>query len=405
MRLGEPGKETSRQKALTKLCFFIATGRNAMVVVICAVISYVFKSHGQTPFVLTGQIEAGLPHAGLPPFSTFYGNQTHSFTDMVSHLGSGLAIVPIIAILGNVAIAKSFSSGTMLDATQEMITLGLCNVVGSFLRSMPISGSFTRSAVNNASGVRTPFGGLYTGIMVILALSLLTPYFYFIPKATLSSVIICAVLFMVEIGMVKPMWKSNKRDLVPGFLTLIACLAIGVELGIVMGVAVDIAFLLYFNARPGVQVERFQCSSGGPEYVLVTPSAGLLFPAVDFVREAVSKAGAEEVDVVVLNCRHVTRADFTASQGIQSLLQDLKRQDKQVVFHNLRPSVAKILSPTEKLRTSNSDVELEQLLKGLKYQAANESSKLYTKLEMAEVTTGQDNVQPQSCTEHNDTRF
>lgn len=98
--------------------------------------------------------------------------------------------------------------------------------------------------------------------------------------------------------------------------------------------------------------------------MLVTPSAGLLFPAVDFVREAVSKAGAEEVDVVVLNCRHVTRADFTASQGIQALLQDLKRQDKQVVFHNLRPSVAKILSPTEQLRTSNSDVELEQLLKG-----------------------------------------
>jgi anti-anti-sigma regulatory factor len=98
--------------------------------------------------------------------------------------------------------------------------------------------------------------------------------------------------------------------------------------------------------------------------VLVTPSAGLLFPAVDFVREAVSKAGAEDVDVVVLNCRHVTRADFTAAQGVQALLQDLRRQDKQVVFHNLRPSVAKILSPTEELRTSNSDTELEQVLRG-----------------------------------------
>ena len=98
--------------------------------------------------------------------------------------------------------------------------------------------------------------------------------------------------------------------------------------------------------------------------MLVTPNGGLLFPAVDFVREAVSKAGAEEVHVVVLNCRHVTRADFTASKGIQCLLQDLRHQDKQVVFHNLRPSVSKILSPTEKLSTSNSDLELEQLLKG-----------------------------------------
>jgi sodium-independent sulfate anion transporter 11 len=55
------------------------------------------------------------------------------------------------------------ANGALVDATQEMITLGFCNIVGSFLLSMPISGSFTRSAVNNASGVRTPFGGLYTG--------------------------------------------------------------------------------------------------------------------------------------------------------------------------------------------------------------------------------------------------
>jgi sodium-independent sulfate anion transporter 11 len=58
--------------------------------------------------LISGQIEAGLPQPGLPPFSTFYGNQTHSFIDMVSHLGSGIAIIPVIAILANVAIAKSF---------------------------------------------------------------------------------------------------------------------------------------------------------------------------------------------------------------------------------------------------------------------------------------------------------
>lgn len=102
--------------------------------------------------------------------------------------------------------------------------------------------------------------------------------------------------------------------------------------------------------------------------MLVTPSAGLLFPAVDFVRDAVSKAGMEAVDVVVLNCRHVTRADFTAAQGVQSLLQDLRRQDKHVVFHNLRPSVAKILSPKEKLCTSYSDAELERLVKCRQYE-------------------------------------
>lgn len=50
-----------------------------------------------------------------------------------------------------------------LDATQEMLTLGLCNVIGSFFQSIPVTGSFSRSAVNNASGVKTPLGGMYTG--------------------------------------------------------------------------------------------------------------------------------------------------------------------------------------------------------------------------------------------------
>lgn len=91
------------------------------------------------------------------------------------------------------------ASGTVVDATQEMLTLGLCNILGSCFKSMPTCGAFTRSAVSSASGVKTPMSGIYTGIITILALSLLTPYFYYIPSATLGSVLIIAVVFMVNI--------------------------------------------------------------------------------------------------------------------------------------------------------------------------------------------------------------
>lgn len=84
-----------------------------------------------------------------------------------------------------------------MDASQEMLTLGLCNIVGSCVKSMPICGAFTRSAVSNASGVKTPMAGLYVSVMAVLALSLLTPYFYYIPVATLASVLVIAVMFMV----------------------------------------------------------------------------------------------------------------------------------------------------------------------------------------------------------------
>lgn len=101
---------------------------------------------------------------------------------MCTELGPSIILVPIIGVLGNVAIAKAFASGNPVDATQELITLGICNVFGSCASSMPVTGSFSRSAVNHASGVKTPMGGMYTGLLILLALTLLTPYFYFIPK-------------------------------------------------------------------------------------------------------------------------------------------------------------------------------------------------------------------------------
>lgn len=68
---------------------------------------------------------------------------------------------------------------------------------------MPTCGAFTRSAVSQASGVKTPFAGLYSAVLTILALSLLTPYFYFIPTATLAAVLVIAVMFMVSCEMLK----------------------------------------------------------------------------------------------------------------------------------------------------------------------------------------------------------
>lgn len=85
-----------------------------------------------------------------------------------------------------------------LDASQEMLTLGLCNLAGSFFSAMPTCGAFTRSAVSQASGVRTPMAGIYTGLIVLSALSILTPYFQYIPRSSLAAVLIAAVIFMVR---------------------------------------------------------------------------------------------------------------------------------------------------------------------------------------------------------------
>lgn len=87
----------------------------------------------------------------------------------------------------------TIANGKPVDATQELIAIGIANIANSFCLGYSGNGALSRGAVNNSSGVKTPFGSLYTGVLVILALLFFTPYFTYIPKAALGAVIIAAV--------------------------------------------------------------------------------------------------------------------------------------------------------------------------------------------------------------------
>nr|XP_034194082.1 sodium-independent sulfate anion transporter-like isoform X1 [Osmia lignaria] len=360
-------KPDKHQKILTKVIWLISTARNALVVIVCSAIAYMFNSADSgSQFVLTGPVRSGLPPFGLPPFSTHVKNETLGFIEMCSELGASIALVPVIGVLGNVAIAKAFANGGKVDATQELITLGICNVLGSCASAMPVTGSFSRSAVNHASGVKTPMGGLYTGLLIILALSLLTPYFYFIPKASLSAVIICAVIYMIEYEVVKHIWKSSKKDLIPMFVTFIFCLIIGVEYGILLGVGTNLVFLLYPSARPTVHVDKYTTNSGA-DYLMVTPGNSLYFPAVDFIKKSVGnvaiKQGFSQLPVVV-DCRYVLGADFTAAKGIAMLINEFNARKQGLYFYNPRSDVIAVLKGAcgEEFQYISTEDELSYLL-------------------------------------------
>jgi sodium-independent sulfate anion transporter 11 len=130
-------------------------------------------------------------------------------------------------------------------------------------------------------------------IFILQALGLLMPFCAYIPKASLAAVIITAVIFSVEYEVVRPMWRSKSKnlkllivsehiwelkvvihfvqccknankihfqtpfselDLIPGFATFFACLFWALEYGILVGVGVQIMFVLYNIARPTVKV-------------------------------------------------------------------------------------------------------------------------------------------------------
>lgn len=338
-----PDNATKGRKFLGGALWLIATARNAILVLFSSMAAYYFHQGGQMPFILTGKVKSGLPNFAPPPFETSYlGNNGTTvemgFGDMIAELGSSIALVPIIAVLGNVAISKAFG-GTGIDATKELVALSLSNVIGSFFSSIPVTGSFSRSAVNHASGVRTPIGGIYTGALVLLALGVLTPYFQYIPRAALSAVIISAVIFMIEYEVVKPLWRCSRRELLTVGLTLILSLCVGVEIGLLSGVFLDVAFLVHRTARPPLTFDYCQ-SESGIEYMLVKPRHSLLcFPAMEYVRNGINSAISsreKESKFIVLDCRNVQELDYTAAKGLGSLKKELA--GRNIIMILLGPS-------------------------------------------------------------------
>ncbi|XP_068084506.1 sodium-independent sulfate anion transporter isoform X2 [Anabrus simplex] len=322
------------KKIFNKTLWLVSLGRNAFAAVLGTLVAYIFYTYGETPFSLTGKIGKGLPPFQPPPFSTIYNNRTYEFLDMTSELGTSLITLPLIAILETVAIAKAFSKGKALDATQEMIALGLCNITGSFVRSMPVTGSFTRTAVNNASGVKTQMGGLFTGVLVLLALGLLTSTFYFIPKATLAGIIIAAMFYMVEYEVVPLLWRTKKIDLIPLTATFFCCLFISLEYGMLIGVGINLLFLIYNVARPKVNIQSRTISFH--DIILVTPDQSLVFPAAEFVRKQVIKTCVDmnSSSTVVVDGRHIHHIDATMAKTLHHLHQDLKIRNQALILWN-----------------------------------------------------------------------
>ncbi|KAK8753432.1 hypothetical protein OTU49_004486, partial [Cherax quadricarinatus] len=294
--------------------FLVSVGRNAIVVLVALVVAYC-QRHEQ-PFIITGEVKPGLPPFHPPAFSADVNGTMLTFGDILADVGAGVVIIPIVSILESIAIASAFAGGATIDATQEMLALGMCNLAGSFVQSMPVTGSFTRTAVNATSGVKTPAGGIVTGTLVILALAFLTSYFKYIPKASLAAVIICAVIFMVDYQVVLPIWQAHRLDQLPLWTTFLTCLFWKLEYGILVGAGVNLALVLYGSARPKVVVDVTAMQDGDDEaYVLVEPQSGLFFPSVDYVRTSVNKAGlttASSRMTVVVDCGHFTGVDYTA---------------------------------------------------------------------------------------------
>ncbi|EDW80686.1 uncharacterized protein Dwil_GK11435, isoform A [Drosophila willistoni] len=346
---------------LKKVLWYISISRNALVVFFTGLMVFIWtkkSSMEAVPFILSSKVSSAMPSIKLPPFAFEYGNRTYVFTDILHELGSGIVVVPIVAVLANVAIAKAFVKDGNLDASQEMLTLGLCNLAGSFFSAMPTCGAFTRSAVSQASGVRTPMAGIYTGLIVLSALSILTPYFQYIPKASLSAVLIAAVVFMIDLAPVKELWQTNKKDFFSWVGSFIICLVCGVELGLLFGIVVSMVFILLRLGNPKIEVSLKQQEA--IYYVHIVPHSDIYYTGVDTLRtELRSACRLYRNDFpVVLDCSRFMQFDATFIEMLCAVAKELGENNVLLILQNISLKVQQMLPAVENIRFCNEDTQL-----------------------------------------------
>ncbi|XP_029339756.1 sodium-independent sulfate anion transporter isoform X2 [Mus caroli] len=354
------------------LVWTVTTARNALVVSSAALIAYAFEVTGSHPFVLTGEIAEGLPPVRIPPFSVTTDNKTISFSEMVQDMGAGLAVVPLMGLLESIAVAKSFASQNnyRIDANQELLAIGLTNVLGSLVSSYPVTGSFGRTAVNAQTGVCTPAGGLVTGVLVLLSLDYLTSLFSYIPKSALAAVIITAVAPLFDVKIFRSLWRVQRLDLLPLCVTFLLSFW-EIQYGILAGSLVSLLILLYSVARPKTQV------SEGQIFVL-QPASGLHFPAIDALRETITNRALEASPPrsAVLECTHISSIDYTVIAGLGELLEDFQKKGVALAFVGLQVPVLRTLLAAD-LKGFRYFTTLEEAEKFLQQELGTEPNSIH----------------------------
>ena len=297
-----------------------------IAVVVTTVVSWLAGYRG----AVVGQIPLGLPAFGLP---------LRDVPGVWQLLPSALAI-SIMGLTEATAIARTIAIRTRqkLNLNQEFIGQGLANVVGGLSQSLPVSGSFSRSAVALATNGKTGFTSLVSSALVLLVLLFLAPLLGPLPKATLAIVVVYAVARLIKVKPIVRAWRTSPYEGIAAVLTFVVTLGFAphVEYGVFFGVLLSIIFRLRQTLRPRVAIlSRHPDGSlrdgkthglgTCPTISVIRIEGSMYFANADYLAEKV----LEHIEIkpqlrhVVIDAEGINMIDATGAERIEELVNHL----------------------------------------------------------------------------------
>ncbi|MCG3178490.1 MAG: putative sulfate transporter [Phycisphaerae bacterium] len=301
---------------------------------------------------LTGEIPSVLPRPHLFRFSLAQARG----------LFSGVMAIAIIGLVEAMSISKSLASisGRKVDANREFRGQGAANLVGSFFQCYPASGSFTRSAINHASGAQTRIAGVLSGLLLAAILLLFAPWARYLPDAALAGVIILTGYGMVNVGQIRQVCAAGRSDRTVLWATFGATILMpDLDWAIYMGIAISIflylrdtttvpvRLLIHPEAENGTFREKEIDSLSQPVDVLIIEIGGNLYfgSSEDLERKLEKVEGRARVFVLRLKSIHAI--DVTALDVLGAFIRRVQSAGGKVLMSGVRSNLRTILGNTK----------------------------------------------------------
>jgi SulP family sulfate permease len=299
---------------------------------------------------IVGTVPGGLPSLSLPSVS---------LVQVGALMPSALAIA-LVGFMESIAIAKSLAARHRyeVDANQELVGLGLANLVGGLFQSYAVTGGFSRTAVNDQAGARTPMAAVISAAIIALTLLFLTPLFYYMPNAVLAAIVMVAVAGLIDLREIRFLWRVKRPDFAMMAVTFLATLALGIEEGIVVGVVVSLILVVHQSSRPHVarlgrlpgtttyrNLDRNPEAQAPPGVSILRVDASLYFANSAFFKDLVlsTEREADGVQALVLDLYPVNRIDATALHTLKQLVEHSAERNVKLLVAGTKGPVMDVL--------------------------------------------------------------
>jgi len=309
-----------------------------IVVIFGIVISYVSNLES-TGIQIVGAIPQGLPKVLFPEFDI----------DKILLILPTVLTVTIIGIVESLGIAKMLElkhRDHVLKADTELMALGLSKVGGAFFQAMPTSASFSRSAIQSESGNRTQISTLVSVSLVLLTLLFLAKAIGYLPKAILSSIIILSIVKLFDLKEIKHLWNTHKSDFWLLVITFICTLVLGIEPGVLCGVALSICHVLYRSSRPNISIldqvpgthyykniDRYDTEGKLSDCLIIRFESQVYFANADYLRTELYKRVEYNPDIkyVIIDSSAITDIDSTGLHLLRNI--DMDFAERGIELH------------------------------------------------------------------------